>query len=514
MLGLTAMVAAACLGATLAPATAQAAPATPRLGLEIGSLAFSVQELGVASPAQDVLLHNLGDATLHVATVHATGRYTAADDCRADPGDAVTLDPGESCAVHVTFTPLATGKALGALLIASDGGTRSLPLEGGASRRAPAVSFDEGGIEFSPQKVGTRSEPQLLTVRNAGNAVLHADRLAARGPFQADSSSCPAAPGDKLTLTPGGSCVVKVTFTAPPSAGRQDGQLEIVSDDPSATRALPIGGLGIARLPALSFDQASLAFAQQRVGSASVPQIVSLRNSGRATLHVTAIDAIGPFNVSAGAGCPVGPGDVVTLDPGDRCPLFVTFSPSLPAGLRTGSLRLESDAPGSVFTLALEGLGTGGAIQVGAGAAGGGYVLLPGAPSNTEAWRERFEFAFRVNGDGTVRGKQLTSRFAEGGVSYVLRSTAIDRGSLIVSGSSAVFSGQGVVTRVGAGGAKTALPGVYSFAVALTDIADPGVGLDTISILVDDPAGNRFHALARPRAQARLASGNLGVRLH
>ena len=104
MLGLTAMVAAACLGATLAPATAQAAPATPRLGLEIGSLAFSVQELGVASPAQDVLLHNLGDATLHVATVHATGRYTAADDCRADPGDAVTLDPGESCAVHVTVT--------------------------------------------------------------------------------------------------------------------------------------------------------------------------------------------------------------------------------------------------------------------------------------------------------------------------------------------------------------------------------------------------------------------------
>jgi hypothetical protein len=193
--------------------------------------------------------------------------------------------------------------------------------------------------------------------------------------------------------------------------------------------------------------------------------------------------------------------------------LTVTFDPPAPAGLRTGSLRLVSDAPGAVVALALEGLGTGGPVQAGAGAAGGGYVLVPGAPRNEEAFRERLEFALRVNGDATVRGKQLTLRFVEGGRRYVLRSTAVDRGSLVVSGGSAAFSGAAVLFEVGAGGSESALPGVYGYGVWLTDVADPGAGLDTFAVAVAAPGGARFHSLGAPRAQLPLASGNLGVRL-
>ena len=490
-----------------------APPPRPVLVLDVGSLDFAGQELGSPGPAQAVTLTNRGGVTLHVASVRATGPYAVDSSCAAMAGDELTLAAGESCAVLVSFAPATTGRHPGSLAIASDGGSPTLLLEGAGMLRAPAVGFDEGGLEFSPQKFGTQSPPQLLTVRNVGNATLHAGQIVASGPFEATPDGCPAHVGDALTLAPGVSCVLRVTFTAPVQAGRRDGEVQIVSDAPGAAATLPVGGLSIRRAPAIAFDQAGLRFPPQHVGETSGVQNVVMRNTGRATLHVASLEAVGPFDL-APAGCAADPGDAVTLEPGDRCTLKVTFSPPAPAGLRTGSLRLVSDAPGSVFTLALEGLGTGGPVQVGAGAAGGGYILVPGAPRDVEAFRERLEFALRVNADGTVRGKQLTFRFAKGGLRYVLRSTGIDRGSLVVAGSEAVFSGVGVVATIASDGSETAQPGVYSFSVALTDVADPGAGFDTFAISIAAPDGLRFHALGTPRAQLRLASGNLGVRLH
>lgn len=515
-----AALAGACLAVVAAGATA--APAGPRLATDVGSLLYTAQETGTTSPPQQVQLRNAGDATLRVSAVRVNGGAVAAASYAADvsgcaagaaPGDVATLAPGASCAVEVRFAPTALGRQRATLVIAWDGGLRALPLEGHGSTRAPVVAFGEGSLEFSPQKLGTASPPQLLTVRNTGNATLRAGSVVARGPFTAAPHGCPAAGSDALTLAPGAACVVRVVF-APEGgdAGRSDGRLEIVSNAPGASSALPVAGTGVRRAPAVSFDQSSLRFAAQAVGTVSPPQAVRLRNTGRATLHVSAADVSGPFSVTA-AGCPAEPGDVVTLEAGERCTLAVTFEPAAPAGLRTGSLRLESDAPGAVAALALEGLGTGGPVQAGAGAAGGGYVLLPGAPRNEEAYRERLEFALRVNGDGSVRGKQLTLRFVEGGRRYVLRSTAVDRGSLVVTGRAAAFTGAAVLFEVGPGGVETALPGVAGYAVWLTDVADPGAGLDTFAVAVTAPGGARFHALGSQRAQLPLASGNLGVRL-
>ena len=490
-----------------------APPPRPVLVLDVGSLDFAGQELGSPGPQQEVALTNRGGVTLHVTSVLTTGPYAVDSRCPAAAGDALTLPPGESCSVAVSFAPLGTGTRPGSLAIVSDGGSRTLPIEGTGMLRAPAIAFDEGGVEFSPQKFGTQSPPQLVTVRNVGNATLHVGQVDASGPFAAAPTGCPARAGDALTLAPGVSCVLRVTFTAPVQAGRRDGEVQIVSDAPGVVHGLPVGGLSVKRAPAITFDQASLRFSAQPVGTTGGAQRVVVLNTGRATLHVESLAAIGPFDVES-AGCPAEPGDAVTLESGERCTLAVTFSPPAPAGLHTGSLRLVSDAPGSLFTVALEGLGTGGPVQPGAGAAGGGYILVPGAPHDVEAFRERLEFALRVNADGTVRGKQLTFRFAQRGTRYVLRSTGIDRGSLVVTGNAAVFSGVGTVATIGSAGAETTQPGVYAFRVALTDVADPGAGLDSFAISIDGPAGARFHALGTPRAQLPLAFGNLGVRLH
>lgn len=504
----------ACLG-TVAVALAVPAPAraASRLTLAIGSLQFAVQEIGTTSPAQAVTLTAAPGDDLHVTTLRVTGPYTLVSDCAASGADAATIAAGDSCDVHVTFTPTGLGHGRGSLVIVSDGGSRTLPMDGIGSVRAPIVAFDEGGLEFSPQKVGTRSNPQLLTVRNVGNATLHAGSIAARGAFTASPAGCPTTGGDVLTLNPGGSCVLNVTFSPAAAApGRAAGQVEIVSNAPGAALQLPVAGLGVHNAPAIAFDAASLHFAFQRVGTTSDPQTVRLSNSGRATLHVASLAASDGFDARAARGCRADAGDAITLDPGESCAIAVTFSPSPPSGVVTGSLRLASDAPGGVYTLALEGLGTGGPVQAGAGAAGGGYVLVPGAPADVEAYRERLDFALRVNADGTVRGKQLTFRFSSAGTAYVVRSTDIDRFSLVVTGKGAVFSGRAVVARVAPGGAETALPGVYPFAAAMADVAEPGAGYDTFSIVITAPDGSRFHALGAPRAQLRLASGNLGVR--
>ena len=501
--------------AVVSAAAAPAAPLPARLLLDVGSLVFAVQETGTTSQPQALRLANGGGSPLHVSSLSATGAYAVdASACPAVGGDVVTLQPGESCVVAITFTPLTQGRLLGVVRVVTAAGTRTLPVEGGGSHRASAVSFDQGGLDFSPQKVGTRSDPQLITVRNIGNATLHAGSVAASGPFDATPLACPATAGDALTLAPGGSCVVRVTFTAPGAAGRQGGELQVLSDAPGAASAVQVTGLGVRLAPALDFDQGSLHFGAQQVATTSAPQQLAVRNTGRATLHVSDLATVGPFSITPAPGCPAVTPDVVTLPPGGACTLGVTFTPPAPAGTRTGSVRVTSDAAGGLYTLALEGLGTGGPLQPGALAAATGSTVPIACPAGRAGSHfESVDFALRVAPNGSVGGRQLIYRFNACPAQYVVRSTSIDRGSLVVRGSTATFSGQGVLAWIGPGFVEHALPGVYAYTVLLTSDTSAQARPGRIAVAVTAATGGVFHAVGTPLAPVQLASGNVSVRL-
>ncbi len=244
------------------------------------------------------------------------------------------------------------------------------------------------------------------------------------------------------------------------------------------------------------------------------PQQLAVRNTGRATLHVTDLATVGPFSITPAPGCPAVTPDVVTLPPGGACTLGVTFTPPAPAGTRTGSVRVTSDASGGIYTLALEGLGTGGPLQPGALAAATGSTVPIACPAGRAGSHfGSVDFALRVAPIGSVGGRQLVYRFIACPAQYVVRSTSIDRGSLVVRGSTATFSGQGVLAWIGPGFVEHALPGVYAYTVLLTSDASVQARPGRIAVAVTAPTGGVFHAVGTPLAPVQLASGNVSVRL-
>jgi hypothetical protein len=92
----------------------------------------------------------------------------------------------------------------------------------------------------------------------------------------------------------------------------------------------------------------------------TAPRIVTLSNpkskTQKRTIVVSGIQASGDFIVPSNA-C------LAALDPGSKCSLPVSFSPT-GAGTRTGQLTITSDATGDNMTIALAGTGAQAALSV------------------------------------------------------------------------------------------------------------------------------------------------------
>lgn len=104
--------------------------------------------------------------------------------------------------------------------------------------------------------------------------------------------------------------------------------------------------------PTLAYTPDTLEFGPQPVGTTSALRRLAVRNLGTARLGIRSAEAGGEFTVVAG--CPA------FLEPGERCTVSVTFTPSA-VGVRSGRLLLDtSDATanaGSPVEIALTGSG-------------------------------------------------------------------------------------------------------------------------------------------------------------
>ncbi len=106
------------------------------------------------------------------------------------------------------------------------------------------------------------------------------------------------------------------------------------------------GGSGAATLTA---SPSSESFANQNVGSTSAARTVTISNSGSAAASMSSIGVTGPFGESNNCG--------TSLAAGASCTVGVSFAPTA-AGSATGTLSVNSSAPGSPLTVALTGSGT------------------------------------------------------------------------------------------------------------------------------------------------------------
>jgi hypothetical protein len=104
--------------------------------------------------------------------------------------------------------------------------------------------------------------------------------------------------------------------------------------------------------PAICLTPSSLGFSDQMVGTSSPVQLVTLRNCGNGSLHISSLGASPEFFIGAGSIVPP-----VDLPAGTATTFQVGFAP-LGSGPRTGSARVFSNAAGSHTDLPTSGTGT------------------------------------------------------------------------------------------------------------------------------------------------------------
>jgi len=210
---------------------------------------------------------------------------------------------------------------------------------------APGVALAPSPLAFGNQVINTTSTSQAGTLTNVGSATLTIASIAASGDF-AQTNSCGA------SLAPAASCVISVTFT-PTALGARSGSLSVASNAATSPNLVALSGTGTSAPTGAvaSLAPTSLTFGTQQIGTTSPAQLLTLQNTGDATLTIAGIVVSGDFAQTTTCGA--------TLAPGASCAINVTFTPTV-AGPRTGSVVVTSDGAGSPSTAALSGTGTDG----------------------------------------------------------------------------------------------------------------------------------------------------------
>jgi uncharacterized protein (DUF2141 family) len=219
-----------------------------------------------------------------------------------------------------------------------DGYTNTVLVE---LQHAPAVGLSPSNLTFGTQLVGTSSNPQPVTLTNIGSGTLRIGKIAASGSFS-QTNNCPS------RVPPNGQCTINVIFK-PHKIGTVNGTLTIKDNAPASPQEVPLTGVGTV----VSLQPPSLDFGNQKVGTTSPPQVVTLTNYGTRAVNIHHIGITGP-----NGGCFHQTNDCGTSVPaGGSCSISVTFTPKR-TGLRNATLDVGDNGGGSPQTVALSGIGT------------------------------------------------------------------------------------------------------------------------------------------------------------
>jgi len=202
-------------------------------------LIFGEQTVGAASITQTVTLANFSAAALNLASIVASGDFTQTNDC----GSA--LAAGASCAILVSFLPSTTGARTGQLTVRDDApGSPQIALLGGngVAGAIPGVTLSPASLVFAAQQQGQSSAAQAVTLANSGGGQLTLSNIAVAGDF-AEANDC------GVSLAPGASCTIQVTFT-PAASGARSGALTVADNAAASPQSVALAGTDLSGPPA------------------------------------------------------------------------------------------------------------------------------------------------------------------------------------------------------------------------------------------------------------------------
>ncbi len=295
-------------------------------------------------PGQIVASDFNDDGKMDVATINACG-----DDpnCGSTSSSTVSILVGNGDGTfqnHIDFPAGLSASQLVAGDFNGDGkpdlvsasGTLSVLLQ-------TTATLSSGALLFGIQGVGSSSTPQTVTLTNTATIALDISSIGLTGSNPGDYSfttSC------GTVLEPGANCTISVTFT-PTVAGMRTAFVSIADSALGSPQNIALTGTASSVGAAVS--PTSLTFTTTLVGKSSQAQVVTLMNTGDASLNISSIATTGSFaDVSS---CPA------SLAAGETCTVKVVFRPTQ-GGAASGTMSFNDNAPNSPQTVTLSGTGT------------------------------------------------------------------------------------------------------------------------------------------------------------
>lgn len=302
------------------------------LGISPLSLSFGSVLVG-ATASLPLTLTNSSTTTLTNLQFDLSTNFSQTNNCGG------SLAPAATCTVTVSFAPSALGAVSGTLSIpfTGIGSPQVLSLSGTGTT---ALSILPQELSFGDQRVGAASSPQSVSMGNGGSAPLTVSSIAISGDFQILDNSCPSSIAANIY------CTLEVEFK-PTATGSRSGALTVIASDFEGTHVIPLSGTGV-DLPVVGFSPTSVSFAGQLVSSASGVQVVTVSNSGNASLQISSVNISGPFTQTNTCSAAVAVNS--------SCSISVSFTPTV-SGQQAGTLTLTDNAADSPESMPLSGTG-------------------------------------------------------------------------------------------------------------------------------------------------------------
>jgi Abnormal spindle-like microcephaly-assoc'd, ASPM-SPD-2-Hydin len=305
---------------------------TGALTASSSALAFGNQELKSTSAPQFITITNSGKLPVVLSEVTSSARdFKLVHNCSLAPD---VMPAGGSCGVSIRFIPDAAGLRSGNITIEIGGNhpmpPLTIPLQGNGVESP--VSLSQTYLVFRTLLVGMTSMPQFVRLTNhSSTGPAQITRITVSPDFALAPTTAQCLAGS--TLAPMTSCTVAVVWT-PSDSGSRTGQVTIVNSDAGSPHIIDLS----ATATGIRLSSAILEWDPTAVGVTGDSQSTEVKNEGRTSIEIGAIEASGDFYQQNTCG--------KELMQHQSCSVTVRFQPTA-EGKRAGTILIhDSDATG------------------------------------------------------------------------------------------------------------------------------------------------------------------------